>query len=342
MIYYPLFLVVDGSKEVSYAPEPYDRRSMKFMLRLSVKLVVSLWVISSLGFFENNAWAGNKRIWQQPNNPANYVGLSSAKESQIGDAVLNHPYTFDPKKLTDMFLSLRYNKKMLLRKGIQDKQLFFDAELVENKFIPKIVEAFEEAGPDQVVVISIVQKDPYFIIRNDRLNVIQAYVAQDGLHLNFTKSDAKLFGDYQAQKTGFSLREGAVSLGVTLEPQPGQSLSFTNPNEIILDTNYNFARLVDQKADEDSAKKMEEERAKKYGKRRSPESSPTSSSVPTPVSNTPAPTTPRRSVAETPTTPVANVQSTEQRLNNLKVLKEKGLINQQEYDAKRKEILKDL
>ncbi len=312
-------------------------------MRQNLKKYFSLAIIfASLGFISQNSWAGNKRLWQQANNPANYIGLASAKESKIGDSVLNHPYTFDPKKLTDMLLSLRYNKKMLLRKGIQDKQLFFDAALVENKFVPKIVEAFEEAGPDQVVVISIVQKDPYFIVRNDRLNVIQAYVAQDGLHLNFVKSDAKLFGDYQAHKTGFAMREGAVGLGVTLEPQAGQSLSFTSPDEIILDLNYNFAQLVDQKADEDTAKKMEEERAKKYGKRRSTESAPVSN-VPAPVTNTASVSSkPRRSVAETPTAPVANVQTTEQRLNNLKVLKEKGLINQQEYDAKKKEILKDL
>lgn len=290
------------------------------------------------------SWAGNKRIWQQPNNPANYIGLASAKESQVGDVVLEHPYTFDPKKLTDMLLSLRYNKKMLLRKGIQDKQLFFDAELLENKFIPKIVEAFQEAEPDQIVVISIVQKDPYFIVRNDRLNIINAFMAQDGLHLNFVKSDAKLFGDYQAHKTGFAMREGAVSMGVTLEPQPGQSLSFTNPNEIILDPKFDFARLVDQKADEDTAKRIEEERAKKYGKRRTAETTPaaTGAAAPAPAATN---ATPRRSTADpvpAAPAPTANLKNTEQRLNDLKVLKEKGLINQQEYDAKKKEILKDL
>jgi len=314
------------------------------MVRKMQKIILSILFIASSAALALPAHAGNKRIWQQANNPANYVGLASAKESQVGDAVLEHPYTFDPKKLTDMLLSLRYNKKMLLRKGIEDKQLFFDAELVENKFVPKIVEAFEEAGPDQVVVISIVQKDPYFIIRNDRLNIIQAYMAQDGLHLNFIKSDAKLFGDYQAQKTGFSMREGAVSLGVTLEPQPGQSLSFTNPNEIILDPNYDFAKLVDQKADEETAKKMEAERAKKYGKRRTTDSAPAATGAAPAPTAAPAPSsaTPRRSMAEPPPPPIKAGKSTEERLNELKVLKEKGLISPQEYEAKKKEILKDL
>ncbi len=312
----------------------------------SHKLWMFLIITFTAGFISTDSWAGNKRIWQQSNNPANYIGLASAKESQIGDMVLDHPYTFDPKKLTDMLLSLRYNKKMLLRKGIQDKALFFDAELLENKFVPKIVEAFQEAGPDQVVVISIVQKDPYFIVRNDRLNIIYAYMAQDGLHLNFVKSDAKLFGDYQAHKTGFSLRENAVSMGVTLEPQPGQTLSFVNPNEIILDPKYNFASLVDQKADEDTAKKIEEERAKKYGKRRNTEttSATTAAPAPAPATSSASGAKPRRSTPEaaTPATPTANAKSAEQRLNDLKLLKEKGLINQQEYDAKKKEILKDL
>lgn len=311
------------------------RKNLRKYFSLGIVFVIT-------GVVSQNAWAGNKKIWEQANNPANYVGLSSAKESKIGDAILNHPYTFDPKKLTDMFLSLRYNKKMLLRKGIEDKSIFFDATLLENKFIPKIVEAFEEAGPDQLVVISIVQKDPYFIVRNDRLNVIQAYVAEDGLHLNFVKSDAKLFGDYQAHKTGFAMRENAVSLGVTLEPQAGQNLSFTNPNEIILDLKFDFATLVDQKADEDTAKKAEEEKAKRWGKRRSTESNAASTVAPVSAAVKPSTSsTPKRSTPEV-TSPTTNMQSTEQRLNNLKVLKEKGLINQQEYDAKKKEILKDL
>lgn len=168
-------------------------------------------------------------------------------------------------------------------------------------------------------------------------------MAQDGLHMNFIKSDAKLFGDYQAHKTGFAMRQDAVSLGVTLEPQPGQSLSFTNPDEIILDPNYDFAKLVDQKADEDMAKKAEEERAKRWGKRRSTDSAPAPGAEPVTYTPPPANTAARRSSPEASTsTSTANLKSTEQRLNDLKVLKEKGLITPQEYEVKKKEILKDL
>jgi hypothetical protein len=142
------------------------------------------------------------RIWKQNNNPANYVVVEKMKEAKAEDLILNHPYTFDPKKFTDMLLSLRYNKALLFRKDVEDSQVFFDVDTLETKFVPHIVEAFQKAGTDEAVVFSIVQKDPLFIIRNDRLNVIRAYVAQDGLHLEFIKTDAKLLGDYQAHTTG--------------------------------------------------------------------------------------------------------------------------------------------
>src|SRR5262245_44181510 len=64
------------------------------------------------------------RIWQQSNNPANYVVLEKMKQAKAEDLLLNHPYTFDPKKFTDMLLSLRYNKALLFRKDVEDSQVF--------------------------------------------------------------------------------------------------------------------------------------------------------------------------------------------------------------------------
>lgn len=285
--------------------------------RFQKSLVLGLTLAAVSGVF--SPAHANTKVWQQPNNPANYVVLESIKEAKAEDLVLNHPYTFDPKKLTDMLLSLRYNKAMMLRKKLEDRQVFFDADTLEKKFVPHIVEAFQKAGPDQVVVFSIVQKDPYFIIRNDRLNVIRAFVAQDGLHVSFLKTDAKLMGDYQAHTVGTKMIESAKGLGVTLEPQEGQKLSFVDPKEIILDMNYNFAALVDKKADEEEAKEKEE----KKRARRTAETAPATTS---------AKVTSPASAAKNPT----------ERLKELKQLKDQGLISPQEYELKKKEILKDL
>jgi hypothetical protein len=266
------------------------------------------------------------RVWEQANNPANYVVLEKLKESKAEELILNHPYTFDPKKLTDMFLSLRYNKALVFRKDIQDQQIFFDIDTLEKKFIPHIVEAFQKATPNQVVVFSIVQKDPYFIIRNDRLNVIRTFLAQDGLHVIFLKTDAKLLGDYQAHTKGQMMIDSAHGLGVTLEAQEGQKLAFTNTNEIILDPNYDFAALVDKKTSEQEAREAE-----KKNRKRNEARSVTPQTPAAPVVAAPQTT----STSSTP-------KSSTERLKELKELKDQGLISPQDYEVKKKEILKGL
>jgi len=282
-----------------------------------------------VSFFTFLLFAGSvsarSKVWQQPNNPANYVGLENLKEAEAEDIVPNHPYTFDPKKLADMFLSVRYNKALLFRKDIVDQQVFFDTDTLEKKFIPHIVEAFEQVGPNQVVSISMVQKDPFFIVRNDRLNIVRAFVAQDGLHLRFIKTNAKLIGDYQSH-TQFGLQRVDESKGLKtiLEPQEGQVLSFTTPNEIILDLNYDFATQLDKKAAEEEEREKEEKKRNKRSTQKSnlPESAPAAAPKPAP-------------------SPATN-KTTIERLKELKQLKDQGLISPQEYEAKKKEILKDI
>ncbi len=285
-----------------------------------------IFIISFLTvLFSSGPVFARTKIWQQPNNPANYVGLENLKEAEAEDIVPNHPYTFDPKKLADMFLSVRYNKALLFRKDIVDQQVFFDLDTLEKKFIPHIVEAFEQVGPNQVVSISMVQKDPFFIVRNDRLNIVRAFVAQDGLHLRFIKTNAKLIGDYQSHtQFGAQRVDESKGLKTVLEPQEGQVLSFTTPNEIILDMNYDFATQLDKKAAEEEEREKEEKKRNKRSTQKSkfPESTP--------------------AVAPKPAPAPATTKTTIERLKELKQLKDQGLISPQEYEAKKKEILKDI
>jgi putative oligomerization/nucleic acid binding protein len=310
------------------------------MIRVSKKILIGAWGTLAILFGMIPASQATS-IWKQANNPANYVNLEDVKESQAEEMLLSHPYTFDAKKLTDMFLSLRYNKALMLREDIQDRQVFFDVDLLEKKFMPHIVEAFQKATPRQAVVISIVQKDPYFIIRNDRLNVVRAFVAADGLHLQFLKNDVKMLGDYQAHTTGTRLIEKSTSHGVTLEPQEGQKLTFNNPNEIILDLNYDFATLVDKKTEEEETKKAEEKERSKRSKQRSPESSP--SVVPAPTAKqSPTPIAAPSASSGSGSASSSGPKTTAERLKELKNLKDQELITPQEYEAKKKEILKGL
>jgi hypothetical protein len=159
--------------------------------------------------------------------------------------------------------------------------------------------------------------------------VIRAYVAQDGLHIEFIKTDAKLLGDYQAHTTGKKMIDSSKGIGVTLEPQPGQKLSFTNPREIILDMNYDFAAEVDQKAAEEEAQKEQQKEAKKRSRKEvssAPESQPGGQTIRHPM----------------PVPPSTLNKTPEDRLKEIKQLKDQGLITPQEYEVKKKEILKEL
>ncbi len=271
-------------------------------------------------FCFSSSLSAAEKIWKQNNNPSNYIGLEKIKDSVAEDLVLNHPYTIDEKKITDMLMSVRYNKALLFRKDIKDQQVFFDTDLIEKKFAPRIAEAFQKVTPNQVIVVSMVQKDPLFILRNDRLNIFKMFIAQDGLHIKFLKADSQLSGDYQANTTGARLAQNAKGLKLSLEPQPGQKLSFTDAQELILDLNTDFAAMVDKRAEEDA--ELEKEKSKRVKR--------------SDAATTVAPSAPVKPL----TTEVKKAPA--ERLKDLKALKEQGLITNAEYETKKKEILKDL
>lgn len=331
------------------------------MLKSKNLMILNLSFILLILFSVSSAKA-SERIWRQANNQANYVGIEDFDKSDNAEGLtLNHPYNFDPKKLTDMLLSIRYNKGYIIKRDIKDQQVFFDTDLVEKKFAPRIVEAFKKVTPNEVVVFSIVQKDPYFIIRNDTLNIVRAYVAQDGLHLSFIKTNAKLFGDYKAHTTGNSLISSSKGLRVTLEPQAGQKLALNNISEVILDLNYDFAALVDKKAAEEEEKEKAEKEEKKRKKMRKQEEKETKensknssdeaqSSEVKKEEKKPAEKKIEEKSAKSTREPRSSSTSSSSsgklspvdRLTELKQLKEKGLISDKEYEVKRKEILNQL
>ncbi len=274
---------------------------------------------------------GSDYIFKQPNNIANYIKLEKIKNSKAEELKITQPYTFTVEQLTDMLRSLRFSRKVIFsdKEKIRD---VFEMEYI-NKFVPLLIEAFSKAKPNQVVLWSIVQKRPYVIIRNDHLTQVKMWVSGSELHIHFAKVEAKLQGDYQARTTGERIIEAARGIRIGLEPQSGQKFALDSTEEIILDINANWGAIADALDAEDERIKEEEEAKKKRKKTAKADAS-------APPAAAAAPTTPVAPPA--PLLSVKDQKNAEQRLIELKKLKDKGLISDDDYNKKKDEILQGL
>ncbi|MCC6272845.1 MAG: SHOCT domain-containing protein [Deltaproteobacteria bacterium] len=275
-------------------------------------------------------------VYQQPNNPANFVKLEKFKPKGP-EVQLNHPHAFTDEQIRAILRSLKYSKKLILLKESKNRDIF-ELEYID-KFAPYLMDAFAKATPEQAVVWSVVQKRPYFIIRNDKLTIVRMWIVGNELHMDFLKVEAKLQGDYQAKTTGQRLIDEAKGVGVRIEPQQGQKFALDSTDTLILDLNANWPQIADALDVEDERLREEAELAKKGKKMaKSPEgSSATGATTLSTTSSATAAPAPARPA------PSAKDQSDAQaRLTELKALKDKGLITEKDYDKKKEEILKDL
>lgn len=272
-------------------------------------------------------------IYKQPNNQANYVKIEKFKAED--GATLNQPYTFDENQFRAILSSLKYGKKLILLKESKNRDLY-EMEYID-KFTPYLVKAFAQANAKQAVVWSLVQKRPYFILRNDKLTIVRMWVVGSELHMDFIKTEAKLQGDYQAKTTGQRLIDEAKSIGVSIEPQQGQKFGLGSTDELVIDLKADWPTIAANLAAEDERLRAEAE-AEKAAKKtyRSTSIAPSSSSAAT--SNT----TTTGTVATKPAVSPVDQKNAQARLTELKNLRDKGLISEKDYEKKKEEILKDL
>lgn len=270
--------------------------SGSYLKRIVIVSVLGLAIVSSSGGHASD----DKYIYH---HRVNYVKLDTMPKAEIAEAAANHPYKFSVEQMRAMLLSLRLSRRHLIKKEVSQQEIFIEDEA--EQFAPYLVQAFAEAAPDQWIVLSIVQKRPYFIIRDDHLTVALLWIEGDKLHVRFKKVYAKLIGDYEAASNQQRLTKQASSVRISLEPGAGQMLSDYGEEEILLDTHYNFASPPAPQSVAETPKDM-------------------------PKSTSPAPTVP------------AAKKSVKQRLEELDALKKQGLISPKEYEEVRKSILSDI
>ncbi len=269
-----------------------------------------------------NVCLAAKTTYIATNYRFNYVKIKEVKGRIAEARQMTHPVTIDEGGLRAALASIKLARSYLMKKEI-DTQQVFDENAIDF-LAPAMVKAFSQATPLDEVVISFLSKNPLIILRNDRLNIAKAWVHDKELHISFEKMYAKITGD--VDKRGMEQRaiSNSVGLRVKLELGPGQMMSLNDPEEIVLDLNYNYVVKPEEKKPVTEGVTMTGE---KVPLAESPEKEVAA------VTQAPA-------VAEGGT--IMSTGTVKERLENLEQLKKDGLISGREYKEKKKEILKDL
>ncbi len=278
-------------------------------MKMNKKMILSL-VLAALFIQPTTAFAKSDYIYR---NRINWVKLDELSKKQLAGVELLHPSsTISEAQMHAMLLSIQMNKGAAFKNDIKTTDVFDEDEA--TKYAALIVQALAQAAPNEVVSVSVVNKRAAMVVRNDHLTMLNVFVTAEGVHFYFGKLFAKLDGDYmEVSKMDQTIRN-AKSMRVALTAASGQRLSFGVEDELILDPNFDFVNNVaktQMPADTKSPQKT--------------------------VAKTTTPTS-----ATAPAVETAPTETIEERLQNLENLKQKGLISDKEYKAKKKEVLDEI
>lgn len=249
---------------------------------------------------------------------AQWVKLEKLTKKELAGQSLSHPTSqITSDQMEAMLMTLQMQKGTLFKKELNTTQIFNDLEA--KRFAPYIVQALNQATPQEVVNVSVIHKRPYFILRNDYVSNISIFLTDQGLHFYFNKLFARLDGDYQQASNIDEALKDAKSIRVDLSAGPGQKLTMNDGKEIVLDTGFDFAsgvaQIKQEQAQEDAdALKAKSERKSKKNKKQD-------------------------STATAESTATTDSSDITERLKKLEELKKQKLVTESEYQAKKKEIL---
>jgi len=291
------------------------------------KVLVALLVAS---FLPAAAFA-KKTTYVVTNHRLNYVKLVEVKAKVAEKRQMTHPKELDEVRMRAVLKSIKMSRRHILNKELDTQDAFNDASI--NFLAPAIVKALRQATPSEEIVFSFLMKEPFFIIRNDRINIGNLWVRDNELHLRFQKLYAKVTGDIDKKGNFGEAVEQSRGLRIDLDLAPGQLMDVDDPEELVIDLAYNFEADAGAVASTEAASKAKEgatiaaEKAKKKGKKE------------TAKAEEAALSTEAQTTAAAAKTEGGDVKA---RLERLEELKKEKLITDREYKEKKKEILQGL
>lgn len=233
------------------------------------------------------------------------VELDKKELKKRGEA--GQPYSFTELQLRNLLADVQISEKLLFKKEVESQEVFNQSVL--DFLVPHLVEAFKQAQPNEEIVFSFVATKAKSIAQDNRLTLGKAWVKDGFLHVYFRKLSAKIdTTNYDKLGDVSKAINRAKGLKIALQLKEGQEFGETT-DEVLLSLapkKDNEQRTMDKGP---TVKKDQGQGTRDKG----------------------------------PTAKTEEAESTiETRLKKLKELKEKGLITEEEYEAKRKEILKEL
>lgn len=303
-----------------------------------------LLVVAAFLFISVTAEAA-KITYIATNHRFNSVKLKEVSKSVADVRNMTHPVQVDEVGLRAALASINLSRSFIIKKEVDTQQVFNDAAI--DFLAINLAKAFSQAKSNEEVLFSYLSKHPYFIIRNDRINLGSAWISGNELHMRFDKLYAKVTLDTDKRGNEGEAISKARGLRVKLELGPGQKMGVEDSDEVVLDMNYNYAdnlkkpepttppvektmsgETVQQPASEAAGAPVETLKDKKLTKKEK--------------ANIEANAKAKLAEQSAESAVVAPAPTVKERLQALDQLKKDGLVNKSEYDAKRKEILKDL
>lgn len=252
------------------------------------------------------------------NKRLNYVKLVEVKASVAEEQSMSHPVDIPTSKMRDILEALTLSKEHLIGEKVDTRQVFDERAI--NYLAPALSRAFREAQSNEEVQFSFIVKSPYFIIRNDRLTMVDAWVSGNELFLEFKKLYAKLSGDTDKRGNMSKIVSRAKGLRISLDLQPGQQMASVGSRTLVVNLNYVPVVASSTKSSSGGVKRASNSRNRKRTVDDDAAASSKTAAVEASVDSDPA----------------------TRRLEKLDSLRKRGLITKKEYKAKKKEILNDL
>lgn len=276
-------------------------------------LIVSLLPVSAIA---------KKTKYITSNHRFNYVKLVELKPREADARAMTQPMELDEGQMRAILESIKLSRRHVLSKEVDSQDAFNESSI--NFLAPALVKAFREATSSDEVVFSFLMKEPFFILRNDRLNLGTAWIRENEMHIKFSKLYAKVTGDTDARGHEAKAIANSRGLGIDLELQPGQTMDVTDPEELVVDLGHNFSTDV-AAAEAAKAAEPQKEKKSKKGKKEVAKAE-----------------EPAQAATEAEQASADKSVDVQQRLERLEQLKKDKLITNKEYKEKKKEILKDL